>query len=486
MFSKFNGFLRKFSYYGELLCVCFLCVLLILNITSVFSTSFTLIFIYLLFCLSGILLLYLYQKQLLKASIVGRIAFTVVMALAIRFITTYFLNIKPQGDFGIYLSNASKINIGILDNKFYYGLFPHALNYPIFMSFFYKIFGEATWLPRFINFGFGILEVACAIYILEKCTNPMVGIIGGLAIAFNPSVMGFTLLSGGEPVYSSLIMTAVFFLAAGHNLKKHYLYTAISGIVCAVANFFRPTGVILVIAFVLILFLYSTESIKRKAFQSLILFVTFTVVVWLTGSVTSHYSGYKKPAYSFGWNLYIGANEETEGKWNEKDASLLDQVQEEMNDPSDVQKFFYKLGMDRYKDMGLEGIVPHFKRKLNVWFDESYIPKVVTEWQTEYTRFQSGDIKQTYSVIIEVYHFFVMVGAIGSMLLLSFDQKAPLIMKILSIYMIGSVILFMILETATRYKGAYYSVLTVLAVYGYGRLFNRIHHRMENRSSRYI
>ncbi|WP_243133252.1 hypothetical protein [Thermoclostridium caenicola] len=60
-----------------------------------------------------------------------------------------------------------------------------------------------------------------------------------------------------------------------------------------------------------------------------------------------------------------------------------------------------------------------------------------------------------------------MSGAIAALLFLSLEEKPPLILKIISFYMIGSIMLFMVIETAARYKGAYYSVLTILAVYGY-------------------
>ncbi len=191
------------------------------------------------------------------------------------------------------------------------------------------------------------------------------------------------------------------------------------------------------------------------------------------GFITTSVNGYGKPSYSFGWNLYIGANENTRGGWNEKDADLFNTVraatEEDSDDPSEVQKYFFDLGIERYKSMGIKAI-PHFKKKLYVWFDESYISRVITEWQTQYTRFQSSDLKQTFSLIINPYNLFVVLGAIIALILLSIDKKAPLIMKIISFYMVGSIMLFMVMETATRYKGAYYSTLTILAVYGYWRI----------------
>ncbi|MDD4297888.1 MAG: glycosyltransferase family 39 protein [Ruminiclostridium sp.] len=403
-----------------------------------------------------------------------RIVLTVSIAILIRSLVIYFLGLTPQGDYSIYLSVAKAINSGNLGNKFYFGIFPHALNYPIFISVFYRFFGELTWLPRAINLIFGALEVGIGTYIIEKCTNPRISLVGGLAIALNPSIIIFTLLSGGEPIYSSIINCAIFLLMLAVNsektTKKSCICLIAGGIVCAIGNFFRPSGIILVIAAVLIIFLYSNIKLKYKITHSLLIILSFTMTVWLTSFITTSVSGYKKPSYSFGWNLYIGANEHTKGGWNEKDADLFNTIKNTSDDPSEVQKYFFDLGVERYKNMGINS-VSHFKRKLYVWFDEGYISRVVTEWQTQYTRFKSADLKQTFSLIINPYNLFVVIGAIIALIFLSIEKKAPLLMKIISFYMIGSIMLFMVMETATRYKGAYYSILTILAVYGYWRIF---------------
>ena len=211
--SKFNCLMKKLLYSGEIVIVSFLCVLLSLNLFSSFSKPTSLLFVYSFFCLISLVLILVLRKQIFDGGVMRRIVLTVSIAISIRFLVIYFLGLTSQGDYAIYLSVARNINNGVLSNKFYFGIFPHALNYPIFISLFYKIFGELTWLPRVLNLMFGVIEVGCGTYILEKCTNSRVGIIGGLAIALNPSIVIFTLLSGGEPIYSSLIVMAIFFLS---------------------------------------------------------------------------------------------------------------------------------------------------------------------------------------------------------------------------------------------------------------------------------
>lgn len=464
---------KKFLHAAEIFVVFLLCILLAVNVFSAVDRPFTVVLAYLFFYAVCFIIIIFFRNKIFSGDIKKRIVFILIMSVFIRLPAVYFLNLTPKGDYAVYLSVARKIKNRVLDNKLYFGIFPHALNYPIFISFFYRVMGEKTWLPRVINLLFGAVEAASGSYIAEKCMNPRAGIISGLAIALNSSIIIFTLLPGGEPIYSSIIAIAVFFLALGFYSKKKDICIAAAGIVCAVANFFRPTGIILIIAYILVIFLYSNENTNVKIKQSLLLLLSFVVIVRATGFITSSVSGYGKPQYSFGWNLYIGANEETQGRWNEKDAELFNTVKNNSDDPSEIQKHFYNLGVERYKNMGIR-MIPHFRKKLGVWFDESFVSEAVTGWQTQYTRFKSGDLKQTYSLIITTYNLLVVSGAIAAMLCLSLEKKAPLIMKTVSFYMAGSIMLFMVLETASRYKGAYYSVLTILAVYGYRKFFGFI------------
>lgn len=481
MLSRLGCIIRKIIYNSEAAIVCLVCILLLCNIFSVFSKPFFVVAFYSFFCISGLSLVYFFRDRICAGSVVKRVIFTMAVAFSIRFPVIYFIGLVPQGDYAIYLSTAGKIVEGTLSdsNKLYYGIFPHALNYPIFISFFYKLIGQTSWLPRVINLFFGVLEAGVGTYILEKFTNTRVGILGGLAVALNPSIIIFTLLSGGEPIYSSVILCALFLFMSGIENEKPYLFLAAFGVVCAIGNFFRPTAVILIIASVLIVLLYSNFIAAKKISLIVSILLPYAVIAMLSGSVTASVSGYKNPSCSYGWNLFIGANESSQGKWNEKDAELFIAVKDHYKDPSKVQEHFFKLGIERYKNMGIK-TVAHFTRKLKVWFDENYVSAVVTEWQTQYTRFKSSDLKQTFFLMANSYNIFIVLGAVAALLFLSLDKKESRTMKVISYYMIGSIMLYMVLETATRYKGAYYSVLTILAVYGYWKIYNYIKERCVN------
>ena len=317
-----------------------------------------------------------------------------------------------------------------------------------------------------INLILGVLETGFAEFVMEKTVHPKIGIISGLAVALNPSIIIFTLLSGAESIYASLIMCSIFFLVLSNNPgKKSYAFLASSGILCALSSFFRPTGIILIIAIAIQIFITNKYDYKAKILRLLTMIISFTIFTGITGVVTTSVSGYKESAYSFGWNLFIGANETSIGKWNKEDSDLFVKTRNEYHDPSKFQEHFANLGIERFRSMGLK-TVKHFYNKLGVWTEEKFTSHVITHWQSPYTRFKSADLQQTYDLIINNYNIFIISGAIITLLFTAFTNHAPNI-KIISYYIVGSILLFMVLETASRYKGAYYSTFTILAVYGY-------------------
>jgi len=468
----------------EIICISLICIALLYGIDLIVLRSHEILLVgfYLLFCSICIFITYLMRNILKKAKIRTRVIFVMIIAFIIRVIACYFLNLTQKGDYGVYLSVAEKIASGNFTQNIYYGIFPHALNYPIFISGLYKFIGNFTWIPRLVNLILEVIEVGCVVGIAEKSVNPRFGLMAGLAVALNPSIILFTLFAGGEPLYDMLIMAALLCFVNIYRKSKKIgvVFAVFAGIISALGNFFRPTGVVFIIASVIIFFVFDKNGLKVKLIRTVALVVSYATFVFILGQLTCSISGYKKPSPSYGWNLFIGANKESGGHWNASDSALFNIKEKENNNPSEVQSYFAKLGFKRYYEMST-GIPRHFVCKLSVWFDESFIANSVARWQNEHTRFKSADISQTYNLICFFYNLLVVIGAMGAMLFMGFSKKSPPGLKLASLYMLGSIIIFMILETAARYKGAYYSIITLLGAYGIFTIYHKLKNAYFNR-----
>lgn len=464
-----GGFLKKCFSNVEIICLCFISILLLLSVNTILNVSgeISLVLHYLAFTVITVIIAYMLRRFLKESKLYLRVLFVMTVAFIIRGIVCYYLNLTQKGDYGIYLAIAEKIGNGTFKPSIYYGIFPHALNYPIFLSDIYKLTGNFSWTPRLINLITGVIEAGGIAIIAEKSINKTFGLICGLAVSLNPSVILFTLFSGGEPVYGSLIIISLMCLAFSYKGKAgmYLFFIAVSGVFCALGNFFRPTGIILIIAALIIFFIFDAFAFKIKLVRAITIVAAYLLVSFMLGQYTYSIRGYEKPSHSYGWNLFIGANAESKGRWNAADAELFNIKAKEYKDPSEIQSYFARSGFQRYMEMKT-GVLKHFANKICMWLDEKFIVSSVTGWQNEYTRFKSSDIPQAFNLICFFYNFILVTGSLTAMVLLTRDKNPAPCLKLASLYLLGSIFVFLLLETAARYKGAYYSMFTLMGMYG--------------------
>ena len=431
------------------------------------SVQATILYSYLLFAVICGALLILLLKPLLRAPAFVRVAVILIIGLIARMVVIYFIRIVPQGDcftnneYALYLSQGGQ------DPNLYFGTFAHAAHYPIFLSFLYRIFGNYYLVPKLVNTFFSLLEIACIMLLAERWISAKAGILTGFLAALHPSMILFVLFLTGEVIYGGFIMAALllFVLAVQNTGKRRYLYWIGTGLLCATAEFFRPTGIVLMIAAILTLLFYVKEKGAKKGLAVALMLVSFAVLSYPLQWLTNHITSYANHSSAYGFNLYVGANFAEKGGWNDDDGQAYLQAAQELNDPSAIQKKFAVLGFKRYQEMGLK-IIPHFINKLGIWFQESFLSDAIVGGETAASPLSSASNGGAYGILCGAYNFFILLGAlVGLIISLVRRNTAPGI-KTLSLYFCGVIALLLVLETASRYKGAFYGMLTLLATLG--------------------
>jgi hypothetical protein len=330
----------------EIICVSIFCTALLIYgiIFIAVSNQLLITGVYLTFAVICVLITFLLRNFLLKKDIKTRILYIIALAFFIRALASYFINLTQQGDYGIYVSAAKSISEGTFTPSLYYGVFPHALNYPIFLSALYKIFGETTWLPRVTTILCELIEIGFATAIAEKSIGPKFGLLAGICLTLSPSMILFSTVGGGECIYGALIMAALFFIICSgeYSFARNIIMSIAAGLISAAANFFRPTGIIFIIAVLIQIFIFEKGKLKPKLIGFGSFVCSFIAAAFIFSLITMSVSGYKTPEKSYGWNLYIGANTESHGHWNDKDGQLFLKTLKENDDPTKIQTYFYQ------------------------------------------------------------------------------------------------------------------------------------------------
>lgn len=388
------------------------------------------------------------------------------LAFLMRILAALLLEMTPQGDYGVYLSVANKIANGENVKSLYYGVFPHALNFPIFLAFIFDMFGKSTVHIKMINILLGIIETGLVMLILDKIAGKRPSIMAGIFFAFYPSSIIFSLLNGGELFYDFLIVLSLYFYSKTNNKNcNSTLWFIIIGIIIGVANFFRPMGIIFVIAILLEIVINHSRTFLQKVITITCFVIPFVIIVFLSSSLTTSISKYPPPSFSFGWNLYVGMNVDHFGRWNKEDGQTFIDVTGKHQNPSDVQSYFTKESINRLKNFNVR-LVPLFLAKTGFWFDESFTYDAAIHWRNHRSKINLKDGWIIYLVLFFLYNAMIVFMAIKGIYISLAKKKNSYILRLISVYLLGTNIMFMFLEVSPRYRVAYEGVVVIMAAIG--------------------
>jgi 4-amino-4-deoxy-L-arabinose transferase-like glycosyltransferase len=427
----------------------------------------TIYFIYVGISVGLFLLLYKKFEKFMKKCWV-QLLYALAVGLWIRLMVAYGLSLTQQGDLSIYLSTAHKLYNNFDISNLYYGIFPHALHYPMFVNLMYKIFGYHGFVMDLVNLLFSGAEIAFVYLIIREFFNEKNRLLVTLLVILNPASILLILFTGGESIYSAMILGALYLIFQLYKKesdfvgKKRIFLSIGLGLIMGVADFFRPTAIILIIALLIEELLFQKITIKRRLTRWVPIALSFFAISFMFQTMTTSITGYLVPDKSYGWNLFVGANYESNGKWNAADGDEFKKIIIENEDPNDIQMYFYEKAIQRYKGMILSGkIIDHFAEKLFVWQSEDFLSVSVTSWQHPYTRYPSESAYEVIDLICFLFQIICFVLMLILMIGRRIKKQQGAFLNILGDYLIGCMCLFMLLEVANRYKMAYYSVIVL-------------------------
>lgn len=347
----------------------------------------------------------------------------------------------------------------------YHAIFPHTLTYPAFLSVFMRVFGEGMDVAFVINH-LAVLASALLVYgIAEKGLPKPVAMGAGILFALSPLSILYPRQVQAELLYGVLILAAVFvYLRIG---EKRVLPAMLAvGILIGLANFFRPTALILVIALLLHLVLFRGGGLKKICAGGGLLLLSYLLISAGTQAGVSALLQDNYPSSSYGWNLYEGASDT--GSWNSEDAAEFSAKTEELGDATAVQEYFAQKGIQRYMDMGT-GIFSHFGNKGTLLFSGWYAGNLA-ERGAEGSLLHDIDTGSV-STVFQVVHTSMTVAGLLGFILISIGSlknrgEGPL--QAVAIYYIGYALLLLVMEISPRYMvsmAGIYSIGTAALLY---------------------
>jgi hypothetical protein len=365
-----------------------------------------------------------------------------------------YIRIELYGDF---LGNYERAWYFAYDRLYglrYAALMPHIIRYPWFASYFIRLFGDGIGVFFGINLCV-LLCVAALLYAMCLKHGRAPARIAVFALIFNPLVILYCLVPNSEILFGLCVLAAFYAYAALREttFRRCVIKYIAVGALCAAANFFRPLGVVAIIAIVM-------DHMMRGSINSIHggikpgIFVLIMIVPFLGGmyfmnvqsKVITGYDAVKTP---YGWNLFVGASEN--GVWNMNDSELLTQ---KMNDVSysldEIQKYFRDEGIGRYREMGLSA-TSLFARKLRLFDIGKHLMDLLRRQTPESTAIPPMH-DGIFTLGYLAFYLAAFAGAVRGLIDLKADGRDVFL---IATYLIGSLSLFVILEAAPRYIVSY-------------------------------
>jgi 4-amino-4-deoxy-L-arabinose transferase-like glycosyltransferase len=157
--------------------------------------------------------------------------------------------------------------------------------------------------------------------------------MGGLIWALWPSQISEIVILGNEYFFIFMLLLSIFlflklYIQKNNRIKDIIILSFLLGLVTALANFFRPVIIVLLVAMIL-LYILKRKGMKIKhILLSLgIIFSVFLIIQFAFNNLITYYIQRDIAVKdTFGYYVYVGSNIKSNGHWNSDDAAFRNQL----------------------------------------------------------------------------------------------------------------------------------------------------------------
>lgn len=422
-------------------------------------------------------------------------------AVAVRLWVIHNFPITPTSDYKTYYEIADLLNRGTIQKEGkgycdYIAMFPHVYGYCTILRIAFSIWGTKTSVGLMMNLVFSIATVFIIYRIGRKCGGRIAGLVSIFLCAFWPSQVLYDSILSAEPTFTFLVFFCAYLflcITMSDNEKQGNTGLCIAGylflgIMIALAAAVRPMAMILLIAIALCIIPQRNE-LPAKPINDIPLLQRFLRFGWIrfvlilipymivsnvisTSIELSIDRDLASGSTSFGYNMLVGLNTESDGGWNEEDKDLLYNTMEETGSASQAHKACRDLAIKRLTGNPV-GIFNLFIHKYELlWGNDDYGSTWniafsdeqgnLTQWRSDFLY----SMRDYNNIVYAVTVFFAIMG-----LIFMYKGKGNYNYIFVLLYL-GTVAMHLMVESQNRYHYYVLQVFMLIAGYGIQSLFN--------------
>ncbi len=398
-----------------------------------------------------------------------------VIAFIPRIIWVNLIFVDPKSDFYTLHTLADALSQGKMLYPKYVSLFPHVFGYSKVLSVVYGIFGSTPTTAVYFNILVNMVILLLIYSFGKHFYDVKTGLIAALIYACWPSQIFYNTLVLTEPVY---VLGVLFILWAycritgrSHGRFSLFIGFAVLGILAGLLKYIRPASLLVVLSIILhFLFIRNDNPNEKdihkrlwfKVCLALVLFVTYSFTALIVLNGIERKVGMDVANQSGGFNLFVGMNASSNGKWSADDSALLQPMIDKGMSSSEIQDTFKDMGIERIKYMDLLTHIQHQINKNRVmWGSDSDSLGYTKLALSGKSRINLAKHFDWLSLISNSYYFVFLLLSLMSLILLR--EKLSSDSFVIMLYILGTVAVHMIVEVHGRYHYPVIPLFCVLA-----------------------
>ncbi|WP_159435339.1 glycosyltransferase family 39 protein [Sporobacter termitidis] len=427
-------------------------------------------------------------ERIIAAAVLAAGAFARLLVIA-------HMPVTPASDYKTYYDVAVLLSQGGLGASAYIAKFPHVIGYPFVLSLLFRLTGPSVAAGLYLNAAAGLLSAFLTYRIARRLSSRLGGLIALVLAAFWPSQILYGAVLASEPVFTCLMLLAVWLFvylfkypSTLGNTEGSMFLCVITGIVLALSAAIRPLSQILLVAAVLSLLTQRVRfdvnermlhgKLSRAAcqgwFRALVILLVYVLCSGLISAAISDTIGYKLPGatVSYGYNLMVGVNIDAKGAWNQQDAEFFDQAFAATDSAEAAHRACIDVALRRIAADPAGVLNLTMEKFTDLWGNDDY----GAYWVSLFLGQQGGLTPERQSVIDTmtrwsdyVYLLGIFFSALCGLRLVRTKDAGPELALFLLV--IGTVVLHMVLESQNRYHYFLLPVFAMLSALYISRLY---------------
>lgn len=257
-------------------------------------------------------------------------------------------------------------------------------SYTMLTAVFMKIFGVNYFAVLLPNIIFDLAGALALYLLLRRWQNERAATLGVIFWLLNPLGIVFCAEALALTAVNAFMVWVLYVIYLAHDANKQQNYRLmlglfiIGGLLSAVGNALRPVFSVIFIAltvFVLVQILQSSQC--QSALWLFGGLFAFALVFIGCGALIERSYLLVNPYYhkedlghgALGWNLFVGANYDTAGRWSFEDWELMPpRLYDSDMTPAAINHDFTSMALARYRAMSPQQLVVHLINKTQILF----------------------------------------------------------------------------------------------------------------------